>query len=82
MKKYGNANVWKHFTDMFDYLTVAALVDNKIFCVHGGLSPNISTLDQIRVLERFKEVPHEGPLTDLLWSDPDPTRDGFGFSQR
>ena len=67
---------------MFDYLTVAALIDGKIFCVHGGLSPRITTLDQIRVLERFKEVPSEGPLADLLWSDPDPSRDGFTYSQR
>ena len=67
---------------MFDYLTVAALIDGKIFCVHGGLSVNITTLDQIRVLERFKEVPSEGPLADLLWSDPDPTKDEHGISNR
>lgn len=82
MKKYGNANVWKHFTAMFDFLTIAALIDDAILCVHGGLSPNVSTLDQIRVLERFKEVPPEGALTDLLWSDPDPVRAGFIISQR
>ena len=82
MKKYGNANVWNYFTGMFDYLTVAALIDGKIFCVHGGLSVNITTLDQIRVLERFNEVPSEGPLADLLWSDPDPTRDEHGISNR
>jgi len=70
LQKYGNINVWKYFTDMFDYLTVCALVDDSIFCVHGGLSPSIATLDQIRVLERFKDVPDEGPITDLLWSDP------------
>ncbi|EFC41233.1 hypothetical protein NAEGRDRAFT_80773 [Naegleria gruberi] len=68
--KYGNANVWKYFTDMFDYLTICALIDDSIFCVHGGLSPSIATLDQIRVLERFKDVPSEGPISDLLWSDP------------
>ena len=34
--KYGNSNVWKYFTDLFDYLTVAAIIDNSIFCVHGG----------------------------------------------
>ncbi|KAL0477791.1 hypothetical protein AKO1_002599 [Acrasis kona] len=83
MKKYGNVNVWKHFTGMFDYLTVAALIDGTVFCVHGGLSPAITTLDQIRVLERFKDVPAEGALTDLLWSDPDPTREtGCNLSHR
>ncbi|KAL9641872.1 hypothetical protein ABK040_000252 [Willaertia magna] len=70
LQKYGNINIWKYFTDMFDYLTVCALIDDSIFCVHGGLSPSIASLDQIRVLERFKDIPSEGPITDLLWSDP------------
>eukprot|EP00761_Pharyngomonas_kirbyi_P008892 gb/GECH01008904.1/.p1 GENE.gb/GECH01008904.1/~~gb/GECH01008904.1/.p1 ORF type:complete len:319 (+),score=49.89 gb/GECH01008904.1/:1-957(+) len=82
VNKYGNANVWQYFTDMFDYLSVTALIDNKIFCVHGGLSPRINTLDQIRVLERFCEIPREGPIADLMWSDPDPSRGGLGLSQR
>src|SRR5262245_42523261 len=47
-----------------------------------GLSPAISTIDQIRVLDRFQEVPPEGALTDLLWSDPEQDRDGFNASQR
>eukprot|EP00004_Rigifila_ramosa_P016901 TRINITY_DN4055_c0_g1_i2.p1 TRINITY_DN4055_c0_g1~~TRINITY_DN4055_c0_g1_i2.p1 ORF type:complete len:247 (-),score=54.32 TRINITY_DN4055_c0_g1_i2:121-861(-) len=80
--KYGNANVWKYFTDMFDFLPIAAVVDNRLFCVHGGLSPSLHTVDQIKVLDRFQEVPHEGPLADLLWSDPDPDREGFTQSQR
>lgn len=82
LKKYGNVDVWRYLTDTFDYLTIAALIDNKIFCVHGGISPAIANLDQIRVLERFQEVPQDGPLADLLWSDPDTTREGFGLSQR
>ncbi|CAI5037585.1 ATV_HP_G0018820.mRNA.1.CDS.1 [Saccharomyces cerevisiae] len=39
LRKYGSANVWKMFTDLFDYFPITALVDNKIFCLHGGLSP-------------------------------------------
>ncbi|KAH3902700.1 serine/threonine-protein phosphatase SCDLUD_000284 [Saccharomycodes ludwigii] len=81
LRKYGSANVWKMFTDLFDYFPITALVDNKIFCLHGGLSPMIETIDQIRELNRVQEVPHEGPMCDLLWSDPD-DRGGWGISPR
>ena len=81
LRKYGNANVWKYFTDLFDYLPLTALIDNQIFCLHGGLSPSIDTLDNIRSLDRIQEVPHEGPMCDLLWSDPD-DRCGWGISPR
>ena len=45
LRKYGNANVWKIFTELFDYLPLTAVVENQIFCLHGGLSPSIDTLD-------------------------------------
>ncbi|XP_063219964.1 serine/threonine-protein phosphatase 4 catalytic subunit isoform X3 [Bacillus rossius redtenbacheri] len=54
-----------------------------IFCVHGGLSPSIQTLDQIRTIDRKQEVPHDGPMCDLLWSDPEGTdTQGWGVSPR
>lgn len=81
LRKYGSAEVWTMFTDLFDYLPLTALVENQIFCLHGGLSPNVDTLDHIRSLDRFLEVPHEGPMCDLLWSDPD-DRTGWGVSPR
>lgn len=52
-----------------------------ILCVHGGLSPLIDTIDKIRGLDRKQEVPHEGAMCDLLWSDPDEI-DGWGLSPR
>jgi serine/threonine-protein phosphatase PPG1 len=118
---------------MFDFLTLSVVIDNQIFCVHGGmdislgdtqfrqfpysfyplflgsylsffgsldfsiyvssylvlegmlilgLSPSIHELDQILVIDRFKEIPHEGAMADLVWSDPDPERDEFTISQR
>ena len=69
------------YLDLFDYLPLTALVDSQIFCLHGGLSPSIDTLDHIRALDRLQEVPHEGPMCDLLWSDPD-DRGGWGISPR
>ncbi|KAE9459865.1 hypothetical protein C3L33_08232, partial [Rhododendron williamsianum] len=56
-------------------------VESEIFCLHGGLSPSIDTLDNIRNFDRVQEVPHEGPMCDLLWSDPD-DRCGWGISPR
>ena len=71
LRKYGSVNVWRYCTEIFDYLALAAIIDNKIFCVHGGLSPSINTLDEIRGLDRKQEVPHDGAMCDLMWSDPD-----------
>ena len=75
VKKYGNANPWKYCVEVFDFLNLAALVDGKVFCVHGGLSPTLSTIDQIQILERVQEIPHEGPYCDLMWSDPEDITD-------
>jgi serine/threonine-protein phosphatase 4 catalytic subunit len=47
LRKYGSVNVWRYCTDIFDYLSLSALIDNRIFSVHGGLSPSITTLDQV-----------------------------------
>ena len=94
LRKYGSAVVWRYCTEIFDYLSLSAIIDGKvndqqhfvdvwrygslnefiflqIFCVHGGLSPSIQTLDQIRTIDRKQEVPHDGPMCDLLWSDPE-----------
>ncbi|OWZ04586.1 Serine/threonine-protein phosphatase [Phytophthora megakarya] len=81
LRKYGSPNVWRYFTDVFDYLPLTAVVENQIFCLHGGLSPSIDTLDYIRGFDRLQEVPHEGAMCDLLWSDPD-DRSGWGISPR
>lgn len=81
LRKYGNSNVWKQLIELFDYLPLTAVVQDEIFCLHGGLSPSIETLDQIKQLDREQEVPHEGPICDLLWSDPD-DRMGWGISPR
>merc|ERR1711939_39941 len=82
MRKYGSANVWTYFTDMFDFLTLSVVIDDRIFCVHGGLSPSVHGIDQIKIIDRFREIPHEGPMADLVWSDPDPERDEFSLSPR
>ena len=81
VQKFGNANVWKMFTELFNYLPISAIVNNKIFCLHGGLSPDIETIDEIRKIDRRRDVPSSGAMCDLLWSDPE-ERLGWGVSPR
>ncbi|RHZ81746.1 hypothetical protein Glove_117g500 [Diversispora epigaea] len=81
LRKYGSICVWRHCCEIFDYMSLAAIIEDKIFCVHGGLSPNINTIDQIRTIDRKQEVPHDGAMCDLLWSDPDDI-EGWGLSPR
>jgi len=66
-----NASVWKNFMQVFDLLPVAAIVDQQILCVHGGLSPKITRLDGINKIIRDQEVENGTPFSDLLWSDPE-----------
>ncbi|KAG7447292.1 Metallo-dependent phosphatase [Guyanagaster necrorhizus] len=80
-QKYGSATVWKACCGVFDYLNLAAIIDGETLCVHGGLSPDIRTLDQIRLLSRAQEIPHEGAFCDLMWSDPDDV-DNWAVSPR
>jgi len=79
VRKYGSSHVWTYFTDMFDFLTLSVVIDDQIFCVHGGtcfvmsffqskerfcsmdfslgLSPSIHSVDQIKVVDRFRGTP-------------------------
>ncbi|XP_073040324.1 serine/threonine-protein phosphatase PP1 isozyme 2-like isoform X1 [Primulina eburnea] len=81
-KRRFNVKLWKVFTDCFNCLPVAALVDEKILCMHGGLSPDLTNLDQIRNLLRPTDVPDTGLLCDLLWSDPCREIRGWGMNDR
>ncbi|KAF9511688.1 hypothetical protein BS47DRAFT_1298624 [Hydnum rufescens UP504] len=72
-KRRCNIKVWKTFVDVFNCLPIAAVVASKIFCVHGGLSPSMSSLEDIRRIQRPADVPDFGLLNDLLWSDPSDT---------
>ena len=56
--------------DMFDCLSLAAVVNKRFFVVHGGISPELSDLKVIDKLNRFKEIPKNGLFCDILWSDP------------
>lgn len=81
-KRRYNIKLWKTFTDCFNCLPIAAIVEGTIFCMHGGLSPDLTNLDQLREIERPLDVPDHGLICDLLWSDPDDDITGWGENDR
>ncbi|CAM8889144.1 unnamed protein product [Rhodiola kirilowii] len=81
-KRRFNVGLWKAFTETFNCLPVAALIDDKILCMHGGISPELMNLDQIRNLPRPTPIPDNGLLCDLLWSDPSREVNGWGTNDR
>ena len=81
-KRRYNIKLWKVFTEVFNCLPIAAVIDDKIFCMHGGLSPELTKLDQIQRIMRPIEVPDAGLLCDLLWADPSPDTKGWTEGDR
>ena len=81
-KRRYSVKLWKTFTDCFNTLPVAAIVDEKIFCMHGGLSPELQSMEQIRRIARPTDIPDTGLLCDLLWSDPEQEVNGWGENDR
>lgn len=81
-KRRYTVKLWKQFTECFNCLPVAALIDDKIFCMHGGLSPELTKLDQVMEIQRPTDVPDSGLLCDLLWSDPDKDVEGWQENER
>lgn len=85
ISKYATSEVWKVFCEAFNYLPLACLVGNRVFCVHGGISPFALTFEKILRINRFVDLPTSGPMADMLWSDPGqyngcyPSERGAGF---
>jgi len=81
-KRRHSIKVWKQFCDVFNCLPVSGLVDEKIMCMHGGLSPELTNLQQVTRLVRPTDVPDSGIICDLLWADPDKDIVGWDESDR
>ncbi|CAO3592191.1 unnamed protein product [Absidia cylindrospora] len=81
-KRRLSVKMWRLFIDVFNTLPIAALVGDKIFCVHGGLSPSLRSLDDIRRIQRPVDIPEHGLLIDLLWSDPSDTASEWEDNER
>merc|ERR1712061_107206 len=81
-KRRYNTRLWKGFCDVFNCMPVCALVDEKVLCMHGGLSPELSDVTQIRRIVRPTDVPDVGIMCDLLWADPEKDIKGWEESER
>jgi len=81
-KRRYSVKLWRTFTTCFNTLPVSAVVDDKILCMHGGLSPELKSFEQIKRIMRPTDVPDSGLLCDLLWSDPDRDISGWGENDR
>ena len=81
-KRRYSVKLWKLFTDLFNVFPVAACIDDKIFLVHGGLSPSMQTLSQLSQLKRPTDIPEKGLLCDLLWSDPESSKKPWKENER
>lgn len=81
-KRRYDIHIWKVFTECFNYLPIAAIIDSKILCMHGGISPDLKNLNQIKNIVRPTDIPDSGLLCDLLWSDPEPAISGWGYNDR
>jgi serine/threonine-protein phosphatase PP1 catalytic subunit len=77
-----DSDLYPLFLSVFCCLPIAAVINECVFCVHGGLSPLINSIDEIRAIDRPADIPEDGLLADLLWSDPCPTTDDWGPNAR
>eukprot|EP01059_Diplonema_ambulator_P001297 TRINITY_DN1104_c4_g1_i2.p1 TRINITY_DN1104_c4_g1~~TRINITY_DN1104_c4_g1_i2.p1 ORF type:complete len:322 (+),score=88.59 TRINITY_DN1104_c4_g1_i2:70-966(+) len=81
-KRRYSVRLWKQFTDTFNCMPVGAVIDEKVLCMHGGLSPELHSMEQIRKIIRPTDVPDTGLICDLLWSDPEEGIEGWGENDR
>ena len=81
-KRRYSVGLWKRFTDTFNCMPVCALVEGRILGMHGGLSPELRSLEQIHKILRPTDVPDSGLICDLLWADPDDNCRGWGPNDR
>ena len=90
-KKYGfydeckrryDVKLWESFVDLFNCLPIAGTIDDRIFVVHGGLSPELEDVEQLQNIKRPIDVPEKGLLHDILWSVPDENAPGWGKNKR
>jgi len=82
VKSKFSAQMAELFTEVYNWLPLCHLINEKILVMHGGLfASDDVTIDELRTIERNRQPPEDGPMCDLLWSDPQP-QDGRSSSKR
>ena len=82
MERYDSEKLWADFNEVFRYLPLCAVIGERIFCVHGGLSQELKNLKQLEEFKRPLDIPEAGILVDLLWADPSDAASGYEPSDR
>ncbi|CAI4222112.1 unnamed protein product [Auanema sp. JU1783] len=81
-RRYGSPHIWLAFQSVFGTLPLSGLVSKRILCMHGGISPDLTSIEQLRNLNRLPEPVNPSVQLDLLWSDPDGAINGWAPSSR
>lgn len=81
-KRRCSIKTWKRFCDAFNCMPICGRIDDQIMCMHGGLSPGLTDFSQLHQVARPTEVPAQGVMCDLLWSDPEKDIKGWAPSDR
>ena len=77
-----NLKVWNAFNAVFEYLPISAIINYRILCIHGGISPDLKEIEDLKNIKRPSEIPENGLLSDLLWSDPEKNCEEWCPSER
>ena len=74
---------FKKIITLFNIMPISALINENILCMHGGLSKDLQNIEQINKILRPTDIPNEGLLCDILWSDPNESlNEDFGSNER
>uniref|UniRef100_A0A7S1TPF1 Serine/threonine-protein phosphatase n=1 Tax=Phaeomonas parva TaxID=124430 RepID=A0A7S1TPF1_9STRA len=82
LHKYGGEGAYRLCCDVFDYMNLGALIDGRVLCLHGGISPEAQTVDELRAIDRVAEIPTDGAFCHIMWDDPDDNIDGWAPNPR
>ena len=80
-KRKISLKIYKRFCNLFNILPITALIGEKILCMHGGLSKELTNINQLKIIKRPTEIPEKGLLCDLVWSDPDSNLKGWEINE-